>query len=776
MPRYVGPVPRAQAKEGSMPQLVKKRRSAWAVLAVSAMFASLLAVAATPVGAVDDKSKQDAKADTTACVEGVIESAGFEDVPTDHELAPDINCLAYYKVTLGTSEGMFSPGDDVTRGQMALFLYRAATSAGIDLMGGEMTAEFDDIESYFEDGQAAIKAMARNGILEGRDGSFHPNVGITRVDMAKALVALLAHTDGNDVSKNKDGLFVITNFVGSYDSFADVKATEPAGADRAVGVAYELGITNGAGDGTLFAPRDTVTRAQMAAFIVRTLAHTTVRPAGVTAQVTDTNIVVSVRDADFQPLANRVVDVFYAPSSTASDRAFKADGSCNFVTKTEIGRSSCEIDNADLATNISGNANFGIGEVNVGDGITVWTWTGNVGDKYGASTESFNFDIDKAPATPVEGNKFKISSSLSDDATHVSFGSTITVTVQLQGVSAGQDVDTGNQGKFGNPAVARVWEASIAVDSFSGEKSEVSGVGSSLSRASGVKLDDSGALTFDVSVADPSATASNTVTARFQITLTNNDRSNRSLAASLARNLDNNTNVGDDVNDSVVTGYIVFTDAASAASKLKIDHSGSRDAPATGTAADNVKVTALDQYGLPKSGVSVLFCDATTGLDVIVPTRVRFTARDGSVTVGYSFSSTGTGRVISVSARYADSNDDNVVDCNDDSQADANVYWVSGTPGTGSNDGWEVAVFNGDLNTVVVNPTAPVKLTYDSNDQFNVVGSNGVTIDAFEKAVADGVGEKNCNGNDACGTLIWSSYPDPLDPAKVAIFTYTPPS
>ena len=71
MPRYVGPVPRAQAKEGSMPQLVKKRRSAWAVLAVAAMFASLLAVAASPVGAAEvgsDDASPDIEAPTQACV------------------------------------------------------------------------------------------------------------------------------------------------------------------------------------------------------------------------------------------------------------------------------------------------------------------------------------------------------------------------------------------------------------------------------------------------------------------------------------------------------------------------------------------------------------------------------------------------------------------------------------------------------------------------------------------------------------------------------------
>ena len=51
MPHLKGPVPQAQAKEGPMPQLVKKRRSGWAVLAAGALVASLFAVGAAPAAA-----------------------------------------------------------------------------------------------------------------------------------------------------------------------------------------------------------------------------------------------------------------------------------------------------------------------------------------------------------------------------------------------------------------------------------------------------------------------------------------------------------------------------------------------------------------------------------------------------------------------------------------------------------------------------------------------------------------------------------------------------
>ena len=77
---------------------------------------------------------------------------------------------------------------------MALFLYRAAKAAGIDLMGGDMDAMYGDIDELSEERQAAIKALARNNILTGRNSmSFYPLEDITRAEMAIALVSLTKH-------------------------------------------------------------------------------------------------------------------------------------------------------------------------------------------------------------------------------------------------------------------------------------------------------------------------------------------------------------------------------------------------------------------------------------------------------------------------------------------------------------------------------------------------------------------------------------------------------
>ena len=84
MPHLKGPVPQAQAKEGPMPQLVKKRRSGWAVLAATTLVASLLAVGAGPAAALDDDSKPNAPAATSACVGDATGDMMFSDVSEGH--------------------------------------------------------------------------------------------------------------------------------------------------------------------------------------------------------------------------------------------------------------------------------------------------------------------------------------------------------------------------------------------------------------------------------------------------------------------------------------------------------------------------------------------------------------------------------------------------------------------------------------------------------------------------------------------------------------------
>ena len=294
-----------------MPQLVKKRRSGWAVLAAGALIASLLAVGASPAAAVeieggdDDPAKASKAATFSACVGDAVSDGGFTDVSEDSVHSDAINCLSYYGITKGKTADTYAPGDNVSRWQMVQFITRSAELTGADAD--------DTLGDFPENGSDPV----------------------TRTDMAVLLVRLLASAASGVVQIDDEGDVTYGNFKEALDEdnldyFADTRAQNSGVSrieDNLISAAFELGITNGTGDGSTFSPDDNVTRAQMASFITRTLAHTSVRPEGVTAQADGSTVVVSVRDDDFAPVANEPVDAFSVATSRVDD-AFNDDGSC----------------------------------------------------------------------------------------------------------------------------------------------------------------------------------------------------------------------------------------------------------------------------------------------------------------------------------------------------------------------------------------------------------------------------------------------------------------
>lgn len=102
-----------------------------------------------------------------------------------------------------------------------------------------------------------IAALEAKGVVAGDlDGRFNPDAPLNRAQMAKLLVAGL----GNDAE---------AQLLTRYDSrFADIPAWH--WAKGYVEALAETGITDGYPDGS-FGPNDTVTRAQMAVFLVRAM-------------------------------------------------------------------------------------------------------------------------------------------------------------------------------------------------------------------------------------------------------------------------------------------------------------------------------------------------------------------------------------------------------------------------------------------------------------------------------------------------------------------------
>ena len=109
----------------------------------------------------------------------------FDDVAEDHWAFSAIGQLYTLGITAGTSDAEFSPNQQVTRGQMSIFLERIYEQLG----GNEQIAQgqgFEDVDGHYA--ESAIARMSGLGILTGLEGNeFGPNEEMSRVHMAVAL-------------------------------------------------------------------------------------------------------------------------------------------------------------------------------------------------------------------------------------------------------------------------------------------------------------------------------------------------------------------------------------------------------------------------------------------------------------------------------------------------------------------------------------------------------------------------------------------------------------
>jgi hypothetical protein len=103
-----------------------------------------------------------------------------------------INQLAQLDITQGTSATTFSPNDPVTRWQMALFITRLATTAGLTLPSGAPQG-FGDLGGLSNEAQIAINQLAQLDIADGTSATtFDPFANVNRWQMALFLTRTLA--------------------------------------------------------------------------------------------------------------------------------------------------------------------------------------------------------------------------------------------------------------------------------------------------------------------------------------------------------------------------------------------------------------------------------------------------------------------------------------------------------------------------------------------------------------------------------------------------------
>jgi LasA protease len=180
----------------------------------------------------------------------------FVDVPATYWAWNFIERLYSAGITngCGTSPLIYCPNNTATRAEMAVFLLRSMHGSGYTppAIGG--STGFSDVPITHW-AAAWIKQLALEGITNGcGTGLYCPNATVTRAEMAVFLL------------RGKHSSGYTPPLVGTSTGFSDVPITHWAAA-WIKQLAAE-GITSGCGP-SLYCPSATVTRAEMAAFLVR---------------------------------------------------------------------------------------------------------------------------------------------------------------------------------------------------------------------------------------------------------------------------------------------------------------------------------------------------------------------------------------------------------------------------------------------------------------------------------------------------------------------------
>lgn len=671
--------------EGRHMTVLSKRTT---TILVMTLVASLLVPA--PGALMAEDGRPDNLPGYTACVGPANASAGFVDtVGLNAEAA--INCLAYYGITLGTTPTHFSPSEPISRWQMALFLTRAAGPAGIALPEPADQGFLDlDTKQSIQD---AINQIAAIGITKGTSATtFHPHAPMDRRQMALFLYRfLLLSTRGPG---GADAAQVTPD-----DTVFEDLAGQPAPVVSAIGAMYEMGVTLGK-TATTYAPNALVTRAQMALFMTRALAHTNTRPVGVSMQSPGPDLVssgdtleiqVSVRDTRFRPRVRSRLDVFSTPAKDPY-ASFGSDGGCLDSVEIVLGSQVCIIDNADQRLDESGNLTIVLEPT---DDMLLWAWTGSTDDEFRVNTSvsgSFKVEVVK-PATAV-----RVRDDLKSTASIVRLGDAVEMTFQL--------VDDD-----GRP----VAESGVRIQLVTTyEENGVTG----RTNIKTYLTNQDGRVVVAFPAVDPDrASDDDSVKLDVDVVVEALEVVDRSTLLVVEQDADENEDI-----------LITWSEEAPVASTLRLRQTNVyNELPSSGPAAVNVVRAALtDQYGDPVDNAVIEFSsDQASGLS---PTgAARSTGTNGVATLRYLWNGSEPASEL-ISAEVAAGG---VV------AEPLHHYWA--VPQRSGRSALGVPILVGDVtrNVIVHDLATPQALRYDAHDRFTIRDAV-VSMAVFEAALASG--------------------------------------
>ena len=676
-----------------------------------ALIASAIAFDRVPAGATNGVA--DHLPTAAACTGAATRSAGFLDT-LGLSAEPAIDCLAYYGITRGTAPNIFTPDSPVTRWQLALFLVRAAPLAGISL-SPPVDHGFQDIGGLGSTAQDAINQLASLGITRGTSATtFSPNALVSRSQMAVFLHRFLLRSDVGPGG-------VRAGSVRPDDTiFSDIGRVSST-ANKAIRVLFEMGVTAGTSP-TTYSPSSIVTRAQMAVFISRMLAHTNARPAGVTMHATadrvspgDTLIVyVSVRDSSSLPVARGYVDMFTTPLSRPLS-SFDTDGRCVNNVEAVFGDLVCRIDRFDQRLDDRGNL---LAVLQPTDHMALWAWAGSAGE---------TFDYDGVPTDMVRVSVWKHAAAVNvlDDlpptALAAPMGEAIEVTIRLVDEDGGVVEDQG----------VRVQVSTTL---------EINGIRQRKVVRTHL-TDDKGRLELSLVGTDPDSTqVGDTV------------RMDLDVSAGFLDVWDRTTPgvVGHDAVEPR-DAWFTWSDEAPRTTTLRLAqtvpyHVLPRLAPGP---TNLIRAVLTDQYGTPVPGARIDFTsDDSDGIGSAGASRP--TDQRGIATLRYLWDSSDPAAE-SVMAQLAGS---------DLAPVSVRHFWAKPEPNGGSGLGVVIHVADTVRNRIVVGDPVPKAVSYTGRDRFSLEGRL-VTPVVFEEALEARLFER----------ITYTGYS--TDPEKINTFNLT---
>ena len=337
----------------------------------------------------------------SACPTGVIPAAGFTDTTST-----DVDCIAYYGITKGTTATTYSPDDSVTRWQMALFLTRLATRAGTTLPEGSDQG-FSDIAGKSDEIKTAINQIRELGITVGKTATtYAPDDVVTREEMALFLNRLLKKATvgpgGNEeFVSGSQGAKEIKSLDEDHN-FTDLTGVTLYESLASIGQIWNLGLTE-VSTATLYEPQLAMSRAAMATFMTNALAHTNARPKGLVLQASGYRVQgtptvsfsVTHRDDSFAAIAASRVDVFrFLHTLVTTTVRFDALGKCSGTVTVTISSTKCTVDTADPTTDAKGNLAVFVDVPQATNKTDYWAWTE-------VPTTVYDNDIHAAAASKV---------------------------------------------------------------------------------------------------------------------------------------------------------------------------------------------------------------------------------------------------------------------------------------------------------------------------------------------------------------------------------------